>query len=113
MDCNKCHGPDTHGMLSVGNPASPVYLDHQVRVCGDCHESYLETYERSVHGQGLTQSGLVVTAVCADCHGAHGFLRRGHAIDSAYDRTWRRVAALVTIFSPSDWPEVFTANIVN
>ena len=72
MDCSKCHGPDTHGLLAVDDPASPVYLDHQVRICGDCHESYLKTYEQSVHGQGLTQSGLVVTAVCADCHGAHG-----------------------------------------
>ena len=54
------------------NAASPMFLDHQVRVCGECHKRYLQTYEQSVHGMGLLQSGLLVTAVCADCHGAHG-----------------------------------------
>ena len=34
--------------------------------------AYLATYEQSVHGTGLSKSGLLVTAVCADCHGSHG-----------------------------------------
>ncbi len=72
MDCNKCHGQDVHGMLPVANPASPVRLESQVAHCGDCHKEYLESYLVSVHGTGLTESGLIVTAVCADCHGAHG-----------------------------------------
>lgn len=71
LDCNQCHGPDVHGMPGARDPASPVYLDHQVAGCGRCHEDYLATYEASVHGSGLRQSGLVVTAVCADCHRAH------------------------------------------
>ncbi len=72
LDCSKCHGSDSHGMLPVSDAASPVFLDHQVRVCGECHPAYLATYEQSVHGTGLTKSGLLVTAVCADCHGSHG-----------------------------------------
>jgi cytochrome b subunit of formate dehydrogenase len=32
------------------------------------------SYEDSIHGRGLLQSGLVVTATCADCHGAHSEL---------------------------------------
>ncbi len=71
MDCGKCHGLDVHGMLPVSDPASPVRLEQQVQHCGDCHESYRATYMASVHGQGLTRSGLVWSAVCADCHGAH------------------------------------------
>ena len=39
-------------------PASPVFLDHQVRVCGECHKAYLATYEQSVHGSGLIQVRL-------------------------------------------------------
>ena len=74
LDCNKCHGRDSHTLLPVKDPASPVFLDHQVKVCGECHERYLATYTQSVHGSGLFQSGLLVTAACADCHGAHDIL---------------------------------------
>ncbi|MHB0959402.1 MAG: hypothetical protein ACYC0X_22970 [Pirellulaceae bacterium] len=72
LDCRKCHGDDMHGLLPTQDDASPVYLNHQVQGCGGCHEEYLATYHQSVHGVGLEESGLVVTAVCADCHGAHG-----------------------------------------
>jgi hypothetical protein len=74
LDCNKCHGHDAHGMLPVKDPASSVFLDHQVQICGECHKDYLATYEQSVHGSGLIKSGLLVTAVCSDCHGAHDIL---------------------------------------
>jgi cytochrome b subunit of formate dehydrogenase len=72
LDCSKCHGQDMHQLLPTQDISSPVYLDHQVATCGACHERYLKTYEQSVHGMGLIRSGLLVTAVCADCHGAHG-----------------------------------------
>jgi len=71
MDCNQCHGPNVHGMPPARDASSPVYLDHQVEACGRCHEKYLASYNASVHGHGLRQSGLVVTAVCSDCHNAH------------------------------------------
>lgn len=71
LDCGKCHGQDAHAMLPVTDTHSPAFLDNQVRVCGSCHEKYLATYEASVHGLGLRRSGLLVTAVCSDCHRAH------------------------------------------
>lgn len=71
LECSKCHVGDPHAMLPVTDSQSPVFLDHQVKVCGDCHKEYLATYEASVHGLGLNKSGLLVTAACADCHGAH------------------------------------------
>jgi cytochrome b subunit of formate dehydrogenase len=72
LACSKCHGEKVHGMLPVRDEHSPVFLENQVKVCGGCHEEYLETYNRSVHGLGLSELGLMVTASCADCHGAHG-----------------------------------------
>ena len=72
MDCGKCHGENPHSILGATDTNSPVFLDHQVRTCGACHEEDQKTYEMSVHGLGLNESGLTVTAVCADCHGAHG-----------------------------------------
>lgn len=71
QDCARCHGGKTHGMVSVKDRRSPVFLDNQTRLCGECHGAVLETYLRSVHGHGLQEAGLLVTAVCADCHGAH------------------------------------------
>ena len=31
----------------------------------------MERYRESIHGTGLLQAGLTVTANCADCHTAH------------------------------------------
>ena len=71
LDCGKCHGKNLHSMPPVRDRRSPVFLDNQVEVCGACHEKFLATYDRGVHGRGLHESGLQITAVCADCHGAH------------------------------------------
>ena len=35
------------------------------------HQHVVESYEMSIHGKGLLESGLVVTATCANCHTAH------------------------------------------
>lgn len=72
LNCAKYHDRDMHGLLPVKDLNSPVYLHNQVQLCGNCHESKLATFQASVHGQGLIKSGLILTAVCADCHGAHG-----------------------------------------
>lgn len=72
LDCSKCHGTDPHAIFAAMDPHSPVYLNNQVRTCGSCHAEDEKTYEMTVHGRGLFESGLTVTAVCANCHGAHG-----------------------------------------
>ncbi|NOX53823.1 MAG: hypothetical protein GXP27_05180 [Planctomycetes bacterium] len=71
IDCRTCHGHKAHGLLPVKDARSPVFADRQVERCGHCHEKARDDYRASVHGYGLTAAGLVVTAVCADCHGAH------------------------------------------
>ncbi len=72
LGCAECHGEKAHGMLPVRDGGSPVFLDHQVERCGRCHAEDLATYKLTIHGDGLYKSGLLVTAACADCHGAHG-----------------------------------------
>ncbi|MFH1266794.1 MAG: ammonia-forming cytochrome c nitrite reductase subunit c552, partial [Planctomycetota bacterium] len=71
-DCRACHGPKAHGMLSVRAGRTGVFVDNQIRFCGSCHEKPLDEYWASAHGRGLEHSGLLVTAICSDCHGAHG-----------------------------------------
>jgi cytochrome b subunit of formate dehydrogenase len=72
LDCGKCHGTNSHAIFPAKDQRSPVFLNNQVRTCGTCHPGDQKTYEMTVHGRGLNESGLTVTAVCADCHGAHG-----------------------------------------
>lgn len=94
VNCHDCHGGDP-GSFNVGQaharqvdgaqsgvlpfrPAlseqirSPARLQTQVEVCRRCHEQASDAFMVSVHGHGLQESGLVVTAVCTDCHGSHG-----------------------------------------
>lgn len=78
VNCHDCHGgnptsfdvPEAHAALvNVKDP------NNQVQLCGRCHPQDLESYTESMHGYGLRQVGLSVTAVCASCHGAHGVYR--------------------------------------
>ncbi|HUT13311.1 MAG TPA: cytochrome b/b6 domain-containing protein [Thermoguttaceae bacterium] len=69
LACSACHDEKAHGMLPVDDGR---FINHQVQVCGKCHQGSLDTYNGGVHGLSLEQSGLLVTAVCASCHGAHG-----------------------------------------
>lgn len=72
LDCSNCHGANPHTILTVKDQNSPVFLNNQVNTCGSCHKEDEKTYRDTVHGKGLIESGLMVTAVCANCHGAHG-----------------------------------------
>jgi cytochrome b subunit of formate dehydrogenase len=84
--CQDCHAK--HATLGKDGPVSPTYPRNVPMLCGRCHrigeqaakrieaevEDIVGSYEDSVHGRGLIMSGLVVTATCADCHGAHSEL---------------------------------------
>ena len=84
--CQDCHAK--HATLGAEQPISPTYPRNVPTLCGECHrvgeqaatridakvEDIVGSYEDSVHGRGLISSGLVVTATCADCHGAHSEL---------------------------------------
>ncbi|MBL8293647.1 MAG: hypothetical protein JNN08_17505 [Bryobacterales bacterium] len=81
--CRECHSP--HGTLGKNDSASPTFSRNIPALCGSCHRTgskaalrykgkqdhVVEHYTDSIHGKGLLQSGLTVTADCVDCHTAH------------------------------------------
>ncbi|MBI3117860.1 MAG: hypothetical protein HYZ00_04190 [Candidatus Hydrogenedentes bacterium] len=81
--CLDCH--DGHGTQRKSDPASPTFPKNVPNLCGRCHregekaakrlgpefEGIVQNYTESVHGKGLLESGLVVTATCTNCHTAH------------------------------------------
>jgi cytochrome b subunit of formate dehydrogenase len=84
--CINCHSK--HNTLSRNIPASPTFARNVPLLCAECHragesaavridseiEDIYDSYLDSIHGKGLIESGLLVTATCADCHTAHGEL---------------------------------------
>ncbi|HEV8537456.1 MAG TPA: multiheme c-type cytochrome, partial [Bacteroidota bacterium] len=80
--CITCHG--AHGIVSVSDPASPVYPLNVTKTCTKCHADaafmraynpalpvdQLEKYHTSVHGMKNAQ-GDAKAAACASCHGSH------------------------------------------
>jgi len=84
--CLTCHG--SHEIRGRKDPDSPVAVMNVPLLCGRCHkqgtevslfrdipqQDILEHYVDSIHGQGLFQKGLTVTAVCTSCHTAHRIL---------------------------------------
>ena len=84
--CTDCHGP-AHSILPKTDPSSRTYHLRIPQTCARCHENAvitkqhpmpspqkIEQYFGSVHGKGALDKGLMVSAVCSDCHGAHGIL---------------------------------------
>ena len=84
--CADCHGK--HDILPASDPDSPTAVMNVPLLCGSCHQegspvsrtheisqdNILENYSMSIHGEGLFQQGLTVTAVCTSCHTAHDIL---------------------------------------
>jgi predicted CXXCH cytochrome family protein len=81
--CLDCH--DDHATTSKRTPGSPTYARSVPKLCARCHregekaavriktgvKDIIGTYADSIHGKGLTESGLVVTATCVNCHSSH------------------------------------------
>ncbi len=84
--CTECHG--THKVLSNKDQASQTFPTNVPTLCAKCHREgekaairyggaqheIIQNYTESIHGKGLLQSGLTVTAMCTSCHTAHGEL---------------------------------------
>ncbi|TFH00324.1 MAG: hypothetical protein E4H13_07755, partial [Calditrichales bacterium] len=93
-DCSECHG--THEILSSSNPKSSTYKMNIPFLCGKCHRegapvaniykiaehNIIENYSQSMHGKGMFEKGLTVTATCTDCHSDHKILPRSFAQSS-------------------------------
>ncbi|MBI4556139.1 MAG: hypothetical protein HY706_01025 [Candidatus Hydrogenedentes bacterium] len=84
--CADCHGK--HDIKPASDLTSPTNVMNIPETCGSCHaedapvartrnieqHNILQHYEESIHGVGLRQKGLRVTAVCTSCHTAHQVL---------------------------------------
>jgi len=84
--CVDCHG--THGVLGKLDPQSKTFPTNVPDLCASCHREgqkaairytgpeheIVKRYTESIHGKGLLQSGLTVTATCTSCHTAHRML---------------------------------------
>jgi cytochrome b subunit of formate dehydrogenase len=81
--CIGCHGG--HTVQAKDDPLSPTFPRNVPELCARCHKGEVEgvlpgaeahsdtvnNYAMSIHGRGLLESGLVVTATCTNCHTAH------------------------------------------
>ena len=81
--CEDCHSP--HGTLGKLDSADPTFSRNVPALCAKCHQEghkaavrytgkqnhIVDHYRESIHGKGLLQAGLTVTANCADCHTPH------------------------------------------
>ncbi len=84
--CITCHG--AHYILPPSIPKSSTYVMNIPTMCGRCHKEdspmvkvhnipekfIFQNYSMSIHGEGLFERGLTVTAVCTNCHTAHHIL---------------------------------------
>jgi cytochrome b subunit of formate dehydrogenase len=80
LDCHKGHGTQ-----SKSDPTSPTFVKNIPELCGNCHREgekaarhgnstqhdITKNYANSIHGKGLLESGLMVTATCTSCHTTH------------------------------------------
>ncbi|MBI4531989.1 MAG: cytochrome c3 family protein [Candidatus Latescibacteria bacterium] len=94
--CLECHG--THGIRGKRDPTSVTFPTNVPDLCARCHREgqkaavrytgkeheITRRYAESIHGKGLLKSGLVVTAMCTDCHTAHRELPRNNPESSVY-----------------------------
>ena len=50
-------------------------------------------YSKSTHGQGLTEKGLLVSAVCTDCHTTHHELKESNPRSSIHPQNVAQTCA--------------------
>ena len=94
--CTDCHG--SHKAQSRYDDTAPTYRANIPQLCGKCHrndgkanqnvelhqKNTLVDYSSSVHGKGLIEKGLTVTAVCTDCHSTHNILNESDEFSTIF-----------------------------
>ncbi|NOZ47583.1 MAG: hypothetical protein GXO79_12500 [Chlorobi bacterium] len=92
--CTDCHGK--HSIKAKDDDTGPIFRSEIPKLCGNCHakdkkatqnkglkeENALADYSTSVHGRGLTEKGLLVSAICTDCHTTHHILKEADIYSS-------------------------------
>jgi|GEM_PF-27562 len=90
-DCADCHSG--HHILPASDPESKIHRENIPDACGECHGSEtvitqdyvrlpisMPSYSESIHGHagdGVTEDGEKLGAVCTDCHGTHALHSAG------------------------------------
>jgi len=78
--CSDCH--TIHNVRSASDPAASVYPLTIPQTCGQCHpyreisfdgviSAQVTSFDQDHHGHALLVKGLVHSATCVSCHGAH------------------------------------------
>ena len=81
--CSDCHS--NHETKLKSDPRSRTFRANVPELCANCHRegekaakrykgeqhNIIQSYNMSIHGKGLVESGLTVTAICIDCHTSH------------------------------------------
>ena len=67
--CSDCH--TTHDVQDVSLDKTRLLI---TKNCGNCHETELQSYMGTYHGQ-VNTLGFAYTAKCFDCHGNHAIKR--------------------------------------
>ncbi|OPY69089.1 MAG: cytochrome c-type protein NapC [Syntrophorhabdaceae bacterium PtaU1.Bin034] len=93
--CMSCHGG--HEVFGKSDPRSSVYALNLPRTCSRCHadpelikkykipaENVYNLYMDSIHGRAIARSGLLVSADCSSCHGAHAIKPRKDPTSKIY-----------------------------
>ena len=97
-ECITCHG--VHGIKASKQADSRTFRAKIPQLCGSCHSKdsakegmdqlsetdALVDYSSSVHGRGLTEKGLLPSAICTDCHTAHTSLSHLDPRSSVYKK---------------------------
>ncbi|MEZ5082336.1 MAG: cytochrome c3 family protein [Bacteroidales bacterium] len=96
--CTDCHGK--HIIQTRYDDTSPTYRTSIPKLCGECHRedgkaselaelkevnAYAD-YSSSMHGRGLTEKGLLPSAVCTDCHTTHFVLKESDERSSVHPK---------------------------
>ena len=96
--CTDCHGK--HIVKSRYDDTAPTYRAFIPKLCGECHRedgkaveiatlkevnAYAD-YSSSVHGRGLSEKGLLPTAMCTDCHTTHYILKESDERSSIHPK---------------------------
>jgi len=98
--CWSCHG--SHQVYKKSDPRSSMYPLNLPRTCSVCHGNpeivkkykipagdVYKLYMDSIHGRAITKSGLLVSANCSDCHGAHAIKPHTDPTSKIY---WKNVS---------------------
>jgi len=97
-ECVTCHG--VHDIKASHIEESRTYRAKIPELCGNCHNTgsdlkemnelseadALIDYSKSVHGRGLTEKGLLPSAICTDCHTAHSSLNHTDPNSSIHEK---------------------------